>query len=256
MDLELNGRIVFVAGSTRGIGLGIAEGFLHEGARVAISGRDTARLNETVARLSQEFGADHVLGIAGNLSDAITVRDALEKIVKTWSRLDVLVANVGAGGGTIGWDVAPEEWQRAFDVNLWTTVRLAQAMVPLLKTSRGNIVFISSITGVESTGAQLPYSAAKAALNSLSKNLARELGRDGVRVNAVAPGNILFPGGTWEQKLQADPAKVEKILTDHVPLRRFGTPDEIADAVTFLASPRASFITGALLVADGGQTRS
>lgn len=256
MDLELNERIVFVAGSTRGIGLGIAEGFLREGARVAISGRDTARLNETVARLGQEFGADHVLGIAGNLSDAIIVRDALEKIVTTWKRLDVLVANVGAGGGTIGWDVAPEEWQRVFDVNLWATVRVAQAAVPLLKTSRGNIVFISSITGIESTGAQLPYSAAKAALNSLSKNLARELGRDGVRVNAVAPGNILFPGGSWEQKLQVDPAKVEKILADHVPLRRFGTPDEIADAVTFLASPRASFITGALLVADGGQTRS
>ncbi len=256
MDLELNGRIVFVAGSTRGIGLGIAEGFLREGARVAISGRYEKRLNETASRLSQEFGSDRVIGIAGNLSDAITVRDALEKIVKTWGRLDVLVANVGAGGGTIGWDVAPEEWQRVFDVNLWATVRVAQAAVPLLKTSRGNIVFISSITGVENTGAQLPYSAAKAALNSLSKNLARELGRDGVRVNAVAPGNILFPGGTWEQKLQADSAKVEKMLADQVPLRRFGTPDEIADAVTFLASPRASFITGALLVADGGQTRS
>lgn len=256
MDLELNGLIVFVAGSTRGIGLGIAEGFLREGARVAISGRDEKPLNETVARLGQEFGTDRVLGLTGNLSDAITVRDALEKIVRTWGRLDVLVANVGAGGGTIGWDVAPEEWQRVFDVNLWATVRVAQAAVPLLKTSRGNIIFISSITGIESTGAQLPYSAAKAALNSLSKNLARELGRDGVRVNAVAPGNILFPGGTWEQKLQADSAKVEKMLTDHVPLRRFGTPDEIADAVTFLASPRASFITGALLVADGGQTRS
>lgn len=256
MDLELKDRSVFVAGSTRGIGLGIAHGFLREGARVCVSGRDSKRLEETVATLCAEFGSERVLGIAGDLADAATVNAALQKIITAWGSLDVLVANVGAGGGAIGWNVATPEWQRVFEVNLWTTVGLVHAAIPLLKSSRGNVVFISSITGVESTGAQLPYSAAKAAIISVSKNLSRELGSDGVRVNCVAPGNVLFPGSTWEQKLSANPEKVEQMLASQVPLRRFGSPTEIADAVMFLASPRAAFITGALLVADGGQTRS
>ena len=128
--------------------------------------------------------------------------------------------------------------------------------MPELIKGSGNILFIASIVGVEATPAPLPYSAAKAALINYSKNLARQVAREGVRVNCVAPGNILFPGGTWERHLERDRAAVTKKIEDEVPMGRFGTPEEIAGLAVFLCSPRASFITGSCFVADGGQTRS
>jgi 3-oxoacyl-[acyl-carrier protein] reductase len=134
---------------------------------------------------------------------------------------------------------------------------LVEAFLPgIVEARRGSIVFISSIAGLESLGAPLPYGAAKAALEHYSKDLSRRVGMHGVRVNTVAPGNVLFPGGTWQQKLDADSAKVTSMIAAEVPLSRFGTPREIGAAVAFLASDRAAFITGACLVADGGQTRA
>jgi len=127
--------------------------------------------------------------------------------------------------------------------------------MPSIKKSRGSIIFISSICGVEALGAPTDYSVAKAALNAFSKNLAKKVGPD-VRVNSVAPGNIYFEGGTWEKKIKENKSMVDVMLENEVPLRRLGKPEEVADAVKFLCSERASFITGATLVVDGGQTRS
>jgi 3-oxoacyl-[acyl-carrier protein] reductase len=139
--------------------------------------------------------------------------------------------------------------------NLLASARLAQAAIPMLRNG-GTITFISSITGVEATPAPLPYSAAKAALINYSKNLSRQVASLGIRVNCVAPGNILFPGGSWERRLTDDREAVLQRIQTEVPMARFGTPEEIAGLVTFLCSPRASFISGACFVADGGQTRS
>jgi 3-oxoacyl-[acyl-carrier protein] reductase len=128
--------------------------------------------------------------------------------------------------------------------------------MPYLSAAHGSVTVISSIAAREAFGAPAAYGAAKAALEAVSKALARTAVREGVRVNVVAPGNILFPGGRWEQRLREDESGVRAMLAAEVPLGRFGRPEEVADAVVFLASERASFITGACLVVDGGQTRS
>ncbi len=144
-----------------------------------------------------------------------------------------------------------ELWKTNFDASL---ILCREALKSLFDTS-GSIVFISSICGVESLGAPTDYSVAKSAIIAFSKNLSRKVGPS-LRVNTVAPGNIYFKGGTWDKKVKTDSTKVKNMLKNEVPLQRFGTPEEIADAVAFLCSERASFITGANLVVDGGQTRN
>lgn len=251
MDLELKDKVVFVAGASRGIGKGIVQVFLQEGARVVITGRDLAS-----ADLS-DLPADRVLMFEGDLSQPAVANQARDAAVARWGTVDILVCNIGSGTAKNGWDLSTSDWDAVFQINFWTTVGLIEVFLPaMVEARRGSIVFISSIAGLESLGAPLPYGAAKAALEHYSKDLSRRVGRYGVRVNTVAPGNILFPEGTWQRKLDADPARVTSMIDAEVPLTRFGTPREIGAAVAFLASDRAAFITGACMVADGGQTRA
>jgi 3-oxoacyl-[acyl-carrier protein] reductase len=257
MDLELRGKSVFVAGSSRGIGQAIAAAFLSEGARVAISGRDPASLKATAESLLAASPGASLLPIPGDLTGETHCAAAIAAIVKEWSSLDILVANIGSGRGRPGWQYDSQEWSALYDINLFGSVGLiAQALPRMISAKSGSILLVSSIAGIESTPAPLAYSGAKAALLNYTKNLSRQVAHEGIRVNAVAPGNVLFPGGSWEKHIANDPARVETYINAEVPMRRFGAPAEIADAVLFLSSPRASFITGACLVADGGQTRS
>ena len=256
MDLELKGKSVFVAGSSRGIGQAIAAGFLKEGARVAISGRDAESLKGTEEALRAAHPDSSLLAIAGDLTDFRNGAAAITAILEEWTTLDILVANIGSGSGRPGWQYDPQDWATLYDINLFGSARLVSHALPhMLAAKSGCIILVGSITGIESTPAPLAYSSAKAALLNYAKNLARQVAPDGVRVNAVAPGNVLFPGGSWEKHIAADAGRVEKYIQAEVPMRRFGTPEEIADAVLFLSSARAGFVTGACLVADGGQTR-
>lgn len=256
MDLGLSGKVAFVAGSSRGIGRAIARAFLAEGSRVVITGRRPEPLTETMVAFEREFSPECVLAIPGDLSQPETITEALASIRARWGSIDCLVANVGSGTAKPGWDLAETDWQAVFEVNFWTSRRLAEAVLPeLTQARRGSIIFIASIAGVESVSAPLSYSAAKAALVNYSKDLARQVGPCNVRVNCVAPGNILFPGGSWEKKLAERPEHFRRYIETEVPLQRFGRPEEIADLVVFLSSDRAAFITGACVVADGGQTR-
>ena len=255
MDLLLNDRVVFVAGSSRGIGKGIASVLLEEGARVVITGRDAASVSATAAELS-EGREERLLAFTGDLTRPETVRAAHAAVLARWGKVDCLVCNIGSGTARNGWQLTAADWDPVFRINLWAGIGLVEVFLPAMVAARqGNIVFISSIAGLESLGAPIPYGAAKAALEHYSKDLARRVGKLGVRVNTVAPGNILFPGGAWQKKIDADAAAVNAMIQAEVPLGRFGAPEEIGAVVAFLASGRASFLTGACVVADGGQTR-
>jgi 3-oxoacyl-[acyl-carrier protein] reductase len=256
VDLGLADKVVLVAGSSRGIGLATARAFVDEGSRTAITGRDEGALEEARSELANLAGPDRVMAVAGDVADPATIDRVLARIADRWGPLDCLVANVGSGRGPRGWSAAEDEWQRLFDQNFNASRRVVQAALPAMTTAgNGSIVLVASIVGLESIEAPLAYSAAKAALVNYAKNLARQVGRVGVRVNVVAPGNILFPGGSWERHLSERRDEVLLQIAAEVPLNRFGRPEDIADLIAFLSSERAAFITGSCVVADGGQTR-
>ncbi len=256
MDLGLEDNVAVVAGSSRGIGLAVARAFLAEGCRVVVTGRDASSLAEAEAELSAAFGAARVLAWRGDVALPGSGTAVQESALEQWGRLDCLVMNAGSGRGTAGWKLEPTDWQDLFHKNLWSATRFVDEVLPcLVSRRRGSILFMASIAGLESLGAPLPYSAAKAALVNYAKNLARAVAPLGIRVNSLAPGNILFPGGNWANHLQKDPEQVGAYIQREVPMQRFGTPEEIADLAVLLCSQRASFVTGACLRADGGQTR-
>ena len=256
MHLNLEGRTALVGGSSRGIGRSIAEAFLKEGCRTVITGRDAASLHDCGQELRARFGKTQVLAITGDLLDSATVQDLRTQVLAQWGSLDILVVNLGSGRGKVGWDLAESDWKDLLAANLWGGVVLAQTFLPdMVAAQRGCLLFIASIAGLETLPAPLPYGAAKAALLHYAKALSRTLGPYHVRVNCIAPGNVIFPGGSWDFRVQADPDFVHRYLQMEVPLQRFGKPDEIGDLAAFLCSDRAAFITGACLVADGGQTR-
>ncbi|HEV8068201.1 MAG TPA: SDR family oxidoreductase [Planctomycetaceae bacterium] len=257
MDLGLAEQITLIAGSSRGIGRAIAAAFLAEGARVILTGRDVASLEKSREALAASAGDHRVMSCAGDLNDQRVVEATLDRVKTEWGAIDCLIANVGTGRGKIGWELNDSDWSNLFEQNLWSGVRLVAKVLPqMMAAKRGSIVLVSSITGLEATKAPLPYSAAKAAVINYAKNLSVQVAPNGIRVNCVAPGNVLFPGGSWERHLEQRREEVMRFIEQEVPLRRFGQPEEIADLIVFLSSPRATFITGACVRADGGQTRS
>ena len=256
MDLQLNGKVALVAGSSRGIGRAIAAALLREGCRVCITGRDDASLHLAGEEMAKSFGEEYILKLSGDLTDSKIIAGALGSVVKVCGSLDILIANVGSGSGKLGWDQSDAEWERLFNMNFFGSVRLAQTAIPHMQKRGGSIVFISSIVGVEATPAPLPYSAAKSALINYCKNLARAVAEYKIRVNCIAPGNIFFHGGSWERNLENRRESVMQYIASEVPLNRFGTPEEVADMTIFLASPVSGFVTGGCFIVDGGQTRT
>ena len=256
MDLKLQNQVVFVAGASRGIGRAIAAELLAEGACVVLTGRDEASLNRTQSELEASHDRDRILAVAGDLLNQSLMDEAFTRAVRRFGTIDHLVANIGTGKGERGWKQSDAEWQRLFEVNFFGSTRLTQAALPYLLANPdgGSVLYIASIVGVEATPAPLPYSAAKAALLNYSKNLSRELAPQRVRVNSIAPGNILFQGGSWHERSIKEPEQVQQMLDTDVPQRRFGTPQDIATLAAFLCSSASGFTTGSCYVVDGGQT--
>ena len=253
MDLKLKNKIVLIAGSSKGIGFAIAQAFVNEGAKVAITGRDSESLEKACRMLSK---GNDVLKIQGDMANPKTIDSALKKTASHFGKINIVIANVGSGTGKKGFDLKFEDWESMLSTNLFGSMMLASKSVSYLTKQNGSIIFISSIAGVETVGGPLPYTAAKAGLMHAMKQLSREVANKDIRVNAVAPGNIIFPGGRWEKNLAKRKEFFKKYIAAEVPMQRFGKPEEVADAVLFLSSEKASFITGACLVVDGGQTRS
>lgn len=238
---------VLVAGGSRGIGLGIARAFAGAGAAVSICARDPQGLREAAALLSTHGGQVH--WHACDLADPAAVAAYVEAAATALGGLDVVVNNAsGFGNG-----VDDASWQAGFDVDLMAAVRCSRAALPHLRRSSQPVILnISSINGLRPTPRTPAYSAAKAALNYYTVTLATELARERIRVNAIAPGSIEFPGGVWDQRKTADPKLYQGTLRS-IPWGRFGAPEEIATVAVFLLSERAGWVTGQTLSVDGGQ---
>lgn len=248
MRLNLDGKKVVIAGGSRGIGLAIAQAFRAEGARCLICGRTGNVLKEAAAATGCRSVVADVSTQAGVeilKAGAFTCFDGSP---------DIVVCNVGSGRSVPPGEETIDEWQRVFDINLFSTARVIEAFAPDLKPGSA-IACISSVAGRLSLGAPVAYAAAKGALDRMVANMAAPLGQRDIRIFGVAPGNIMFTGSVWEKKLAETPDRVAAMLDRDVPLHRFGTADEIGRMVVFLASPQAGFVTGSVHVVDGGQAR-
>jgi 3-oxoacyl-[acyl-carrier protein] reductase len=252
MNLNLSNKKVLITGASRGVGLAIAESFLQEGAKTCLVSRGSSALYENKEKLQNIYGLENVIACkcdCTNVESLNSLRNEIEK----WNSLDIVIVNVGDGRSVS--DVLPddEQWQSTWNSNFESALKTARAFLPMLGDSQGVLLFVSSIAGIEAFGAPTDYSTAKTAIIALAKNMARKLAPN-VRVNVIAPGNVYFEGGSWDEKIQQDKKYVDEIIKSTVPMNRFATPQEIADSAVFLCSDRASFITGATLVVDGGQT--
>jgi 3-oxoacyl-[acyl-carrier protein] reductase len=256
MDLELTGKVAIITGASQGLGLASARALVAEGCNVCICARGGDRLDQARTELSALGTSGSVLAVQGDVNRVEDIERIVDRTLQTFGGLDVLVNNVGRAGGGGLLETSDAEWQEAFDYTLYPAVRASRLAVPHMRRRGGGaILMIASIWGRES-GGRMTYNAVKAAEISLAKALAQQFARDNIRVNSVAPGSILFPGGSWHRRQEQDPAGIAEFVRRELPFGRFGRPEEVGAVVAFLASPKASWISGACIPVDGGQSRS
>jgi 3-oxoacyl-[acyl-carrier protein] reductase len=253
MDLGLTNKVAVITGSSRGLGKAAAASLASEGARVVLNGRTEQTLTEAANDIRASGGV--VAAVQADVATEVGCHSLVDGAMAAFGQIDILVNNAGSGGPT-NLMSPDEDWNKFIDLMFWPSLRLSRLVAPAMRQRRwGVIVMISSIYGRE-LGGSPAYQSVKSAQLSLGKALAKELAPDNVRVVTVAPGSILFPGGTWWRRQQADPEAMARFVSQDMPLGRFGRAEEVGDVVAFLCSERASLITGACVPVDGCQGRT
>ncbi|OIJ17269.1 short-chain dehydrogenase [Anaerobacillus alkalilacustris] len=250
MDLQLEGKVVFVTGASKGIGKAIAKAFKEEGAKVAIA----ARTKQDLEKASIELDLD--AHYEGDLSVSEDRENIFRQLINDFGTVDIVINNVGGSNGSTTVETDLSLFESAMNLNYFSAVHFSKLAVPIMKNQgQGVIINISSIFGRES-GGKPTYNSAKAAMISFTKSLADEVIKEGIRVNGVAPGSILHQTGNWQKRLEANPTQINDFVEKEIPSGRFGTVEEVANVVLFLASEKASWVVGATLNVDGGQSKS
>ncbi len=241
-----------LTGSSSGIGYSIASRLLEDGYDAVISGRNHDRLLLAAAQLRSTFKSSIIHQFLCDFVDSTSIQALHAILTDLKISINALICNVGSGRRLLHNLEEPTVLLNSFHCNFMSAYSAVYHLHNLM-TSNSSIVFISSIVASQLLPAPIGYTISKSALNALAKKLSKEFSPD-IRVNVISPGNVMFPGSTWDQKIKANPKAVSEYIEDNVPLKHFATPSEIADTVSFLISSRSSFITGANITIDGGQS--
>jgi len=243
MNLDLTGQIALVTGASRGIGQAIADALMQAGAKVI----GTATTTDGAAAIDARLNANGGRGVALNVTDPKACEDIIDSIVKDFGGIQILVNNAGITRDQLAMRMKADEWTDVIDTNLSAVFRLSQAVLrPMMKARSGRIINITSIVGHMGNPGQANYAAAKAGVSGMTRALAREIGSRNITVNCVAPGFI------DTDMTRALSEEQQNALKANIPLARLGTPEDVAQAVAFLASPAAAYITGNTLHVNGG----
>ncbi|MFX1737184.1 SDR family oxidoreductase [Paraburkholderia sp. A1RI_3L] len=262
MDLKLRGKVAVLTGASVGIGLAVAEGLAAEGVNLVLAARQEARLACAAREIAAKHGVKAV-PVACDVATSAGVEALVRGALESFGGADILFNNAGTGSNETIMAAPDEKWQAYWDLHVMAAVRLARGLAPGMKARGGGVILHNaSICAVQPLGYEPIYNVTKAALMMFSKNLANELVGDNIRVNTINPGLVLTPdwiktakqlsaqdGGDWEAYLQ-------RVADEHAPIRRFATPEELADFIVFLCSPRASYSVGATYFVDGGMLRT
>lgn len=244
--MRLKNKIAVITGGSRGIGRATAEAFLREGATVIITASSQQNANKAAGELQKAYPDAEITGVAPNLSDAESVREAFQAIVNKYGRIDILVNNAGVSESTPITNYTQEIFDKVMNLNVKGVFNAIQAALPYMEEQKAGVILnTSSMVSIYGQPSGVAYPTSKFAVNGLTLSLARELGPKGIRVNAVAPGI------TETDMMKAVPKEVITPLIQQIPLRRLGQPEDIANAFVFLASEEASYITGVILQVDG-----